>query len=101
MDGLVGFVVLCSGLAAPILTMWAVVGLYTQQPTCKCPLPKFLFFLALLIVSGLTIRTVVVDDGRWLTQASSLGVLIVAGAMRRPSEHDDAAESAASTLLTN
>ncbi len=87
MEELIGFVAVCSGLVAPMLTVSAVVAIYMQKPEQDCGLRQLVFFFALLSVAGLTVRAVTIDDGCWLTHTASLGVLIVAGVLRRPPEH--------------
>jgi hypothetical protein len=52
-----------------------------------------LFFVVLLVLATLTVRTTMMHDETWLIHAGSLGSLIVAGAMRRPDEASDAAFS--------
>lgn len=90
MERLIELIVLCSGFTAPLLTILATTSLYVRRAGCECPVAQLLFFFALLFVSGLTIRTVMLDDGSWLTQAASLGVLIVAGVARKPSAYRQA-----------
>ncbi len=97
MERLIEIIVLCSGLTAPMLTILATASLYTRPEGCECPVAQLLFFFALLFVSGLTIRCVMLDDGAWLTQAASLGVLIVAGVLRKPNSYKQAQD--ASMLL--
>jgi len=58
--------------------------LFIRPAGCECPVAQMVYFVAFLFVSGLTMRSVVVDDSAWLTQAASLGVLVVAGVLRKP-----------------
>ena len=73
----------------PLLALWAIVGLYTMKADSGCWVTQAGFFLAMLIIACLTVRTVVCDHGCWLIHTSSLGMMIVAGVMRRPPEYAD------------
>ena len=74
-----------AALLVPAIALWAIACLYTQAAGCKCHATEVGFFAALLMIAAITIRTVLVDDGCWLIHTSSLGVMIVAGVMRKPS----------------
>ncbi|MDX1925358.1 MAG: hypothetical protein SFV81_02495 [Pirellulaceae bacterium] len=73
-----------AGILVPLLTVWAIVGLYTQRSGCQCVATQILYLSVMLFIAGITIRTVMVDDGCWLVHTASLGVLVVSGVMRRP-----------------
>ncbi len=73
-----------SGVLVPLLALWAIVGLYTQRSGCECVATQVLYLSVMLFIAGITIRTVMVDDGCWLVHTASLGVLVVSGVMRRP-----------------
>lgn len=79
-------VVYYCGLMVPVLALWAIAALYLQQADEPCGTTQFLYFGALLLISFVTLRTVASNDGCWLVHTSSLGVMIVAGVMRRPAE---------------
>ncbi len=84
MESVIAAAAVGGGLLAPVLTMWAITALYTQKRGHDCAMTQALYFFSLMAVAGLTIRAVTADDGCWLTHTASLGVLIVAGVMRRP-----------------
>lgn len=88
MERLTECIVFCSGFIVPILALWAVACLYTRRSGIQCYASQIIYFATLLMISGLTIRTVMVDDCCWLVHMGSLGVMIVSGVMRRPSESD-------------
>lgn len=90
MERLIDVVVFCSSVLVPLLAVWAILGLYTLRSGCQCHVTQFLYFFVLLFVAGLTIRTVLANDNCWLIHTSSLGVMIVAGVLRRPGyeQHD-------------
>jgi hypothetical protein len=73
-----------SGILVPLLTIWALVGLYTQRTGCQCVATQVLYLSVMLFIAGITVRTVMVDDGCWLVHTASLGTLVVSGVMRRP-----------------
>lgn len=82
-----------SGILVPLLAVWAIVGLYTQRSGCQCIATQVLYLSVMLFIAGITIRTVLVDDGCWLVHTASLGALVVSGVMRRP-------EAASSDLVS-
>ncbi len=84
MESVVEAAVCFSGLLVPSLAIWAIVALYSQCSGVECCVTQFLFFATLLFIAGMTVRTVTTDDGYWLIHTASLGVMIVAGVMRRP-----------------
>lgn len=73
-----------AGILVPLLAVWAIVGLYTQRHGCQCIATQVLYLSVMLFIAGITVRTVMVDDGCWLIHMASLGVISVAGVMRRP-----------------
>ncbi len=84
MEHLIDVVVSSSSLIVPILAAWAVIGLYTQPAGCQCPLTQLLYFVVLILIAVLTVRTVATDANCWIVHTASLGMMIVAGAMRKP-----------------
>ena len=73
-----------SAILVPFLAVWAIVGLHTQPSGGQCVASQVLYLSVMLFIAGITIRTVMVDDGCWLVHTASLGVLVVSGVMRRP-----------------
>jgi hypothetical protein len=73
-----------AGVLVPLLAVWAIVGLYTQRTGNQCVATHVLYLAVMLFISGVTVRTVMIDDGCWLVHTASLGVMIVSGVMRRP-----------------
>lgn len=84
MERLIESLVDYAGVVVPLLTLWAIVGLCTVQAGCRCVVTELLYYFVMIIVSVITLRTVLADDGCWLIHTVSLGVLIVAGVMQRP-----------------
>ncbi|QDV27075.1 hypothetical protein Q31a_54560 [Aureliella helgolandensis] len=86
MERLVEAILFSSAMLVPLMTVWAIFGLYTVKSGCQCPLTEMLYFAVMLFVAGFTVRTVMTDDsGCWLMHTASLGVMIVAGVLRKPS----------------
>ncbi|MBX3423447.1 MAG: hypothetical protein KF752_17960 [Pirellulaceae bacterium] len=75
-----------SAFLAPALTAWAMLTLYVQPKTEIGFSASGFYFVVLLMVAVLTMRTTMVHDKLWLIHAASLGVLIVGGVLWRPSE---------------
>jgi|LakMenEpi03Aug12_release.lakeMendotaPanAssembly.Ray.scaffolds.fasta_scaffold00135_2 hypothetical protein len=92
MELLVDLVGCYSCILAPALAACAMTALYVQ-PAGPSNQNHTLFFVVLLVLATLTVRTTMMHDETWLIHAGSLGSLIVAGAMRRPDEASDAAFS--------
>lgn len=88
MERLIESAALCSSLAVPLLALWSVACLYTLGVGRHAVATQLIFFLVLLAVAGLTIRTVMANDGCWLIHTSTLGVMIVSGVMRKPSDSE-------------
>jgi hypothetical protein len=86
MECLIEMIASYSGVLAPVLTTWSVLALYMPGKDADLRYSQGLFFAALLAISFLTVRTVVDHDERWLTNAASLGFLIVCGSLKRPAE---------------
>ena len=86
MERLIETVVLCSGLLVPLMAVWAIACLYCARNGGQCYATQIVYFSTLLTIAGLTVRTVMADDCCWLIHTASLGVMIVVGVMRRPSE---------------
>lgn len=91
MDKLIEIILMSSGLLVPVLVVWAISGLYSLRSGCRCPLTEILYFAVMLFVAGLTVRTVLNNDCCWLIHTASLGVMIVAGVMRRPADASELA----------
>ncbi len=86
MERLIDCVTYCSALLVPLLAVWAITCLYVLRSGYSCHVTQVVYFAALLLIAGITIRTVIADDGCWLIHTTSLGIMIVAGVMRRPAE---------------
>jgi hypothetical protein len=86
MERLIECLVLGSGMIVPALSIWAIACLYISKNGCQCRLANLVYFGVLLMVAGLTVRTVLVDDSCWLIHTATLGMLVVFGVMRRPNE---------------
>ena len=89
MERLVELVCVCSGLIVPLIALWAVTSLYTLRAGKKCCATESAYFVALLLIAGITLRTVTINHDCWLVHTLSLGVMIVAGVMRRPAPESD------------
>ena len=88
MERLIESAAMCSNLAVPLLAIWSVACLYLLGTGRQAIATQIIFFVVLLAVAGLTIRTVLADDGCWLIHTATLGALIVAGVMRKPAENE-------------
>lgn len=88
MEPIIATVVHFSAWIVPLLSLWAVVALYTQRPGTQCYATQILFFGTLVLIACITLRTVSSNDSCWLVHTATLGATIVAGVMRRPSEQD-------------
>ncbi len=75
-----------SGVLAPALAFWAALMLHLQPKDCNSGMVQTHFFFSLLVVAVLTVRATMDHDPMWLANAASLGVLIVAGALKRPTD---------------
>ncbi len=84
MEPLINSVVMCSSFLVPALALWAIAALYMQRGDVECALTQLLYFGTLLLISFVTLRTITSNDGCWLIHTATLGITIVAGAMRRP-----------------
>ncbi len=84
MEPVIITVVNCSALIVPALALWAIAALFSQRAEEECYATQVLYFGTLLMVSVVTLRTVSINDACWLMHTATLGVLIVAGALRRP-----------------
>jgi hypothetical protein len=84
MESLIAWVGNYSSILVPVAAFWAIACLHSLESGTTCKVTERLFFLALLLVAGCTVRTVLINDGSWLVNTASLGCLIVAGVMRRP-----------------
>jgi hypothetical protein len=89
MERVIELVVEYSGIVAPGLSLWAALLLHIQPRHSNNSMVQVLYFLALSLVSTLTVRATVNNDPSWLISATSLGALIVAGALKRPVEDFD------------
>ncbi|MEM7475162.1 MAG: hypothetical protein AAF483_09240 [Planctomycetota bacterium] len=92
MEDLFEFCVFGSDFFVPIAAIWAVASLYTLKSGCRCKITECGFFAALLLVAICTVRTVLANEACWLVHTATLGLLIVAGVMRRPAETIDLAD---------
>jgi hypothetical protein len=84
MERVIEGVVDYAGFIVPLLALWAIAALYSLRTGCQCIATQLLFFSVMLLISGITVRTVMSDDGCWLVHTASLGMMVVAGVMRRP-----------------
>lgn len=84
MERVIECIVSYAGFIVPLLALWAIAGLYSLRAGCQCVATQLLFFSVMLLIAGITIRTVLANDGCWLVHTASLGVMVVAGVMRRP-----------------
>lgn len=90
MERIIEVAVSFSAVLVPILALWAVVGLYALRTGVECYATQLLFFCSLMFIAGMTVRTIMANDGLWLVHTASLGVMVVAGVMKRPMDHDGA-----------
>jgi hypothetical protein len=88
MERLIETAAMCSALVVPLLAMWAIACLYTLRAASLAWATQLIYFLVLLAVAALTVRTMMANDGCWLIHTSTLGVMIVSGVMRRPSDNE-------------
>ncbi|MEZ6074690.1 MAG: hypothetical protein R3C09_17550 [Pirellulaceae bacterium] len=84
MEPVIDTVVGCSSFMVPVMALWAIVALYLQRDDCECITTQLLYFGTLLLIAFITVRTMATNDGCWLIHTATLGITIVAGAMRRP-----------------
>lgn len=84
MEPVINSVVMASSFMIPALAFWAIAALYMQRSDEDCRLTQLLYFGTLLIIACVTLRTMATNDGCWLIHTATLGITIVAGAMRRP-----------------
>ena len=75
-------------ILVPLIAVCAIGCLYALEAGHRCPVTESMFFLALMLIAGCTLRTVIVNEGCWLVHTASLGCMIVAGVMRRPVNFD-------------
>ncbi len=85
MEPVINAVVDCSSFMVPVMATWAIVALYMQRADCECSTTQLLYFGTLLLIAVITVRTMATNDNYWLIHTATLGITIVAGAMRRPS----------------
>ncbi len=74
----------CSLWIVPVIALWAVACLYWGHFGGQTTLAQVVYFTCLLGIAGLTVRTVIADDGCWLIHTTTLGIMIVFGAMLKP-----------------
>ena len=86
MEALIPSIQAVSGFLVPALAFWAIACLYTIRSGARCGLSECVFFATMILVAGATIRTVIACDDNWLLHTSTLGVMIVAGSLKRPAE---------------
>lgn len=90
MEFVINLVAEYSGIVAPGVAVWATLMLHMQPKNINSSMVQIVYFFSLLFVALLTVRATLNHDPMWLISASSLGVLIVAGALKRPVEEFDA-----------
>ena len=74
----------CSLWLVPVIAMWGVACLYWGRFGGYGAIPQVVYFTCLLGIAGLTLRTMLDNDGCWLIHTASLGMMIVLGSMLRP-----------------
>lgn len=84
MEPVISTIVDFSGLLVPVMALWAIAALYMQRADIECTLTQLMYFGTMLLIAVITVRTMANNDGCWLIHTATLGVTIVAGAMRRP-----------------
>ena len=85
---LVGFL---SQVFVPAFALWAVAILHASRHNDR--LSEVLFLLSLIIVAGLTIRTVTCNDGCWLFHTFSMGLMVVGGVTKRSGSLEELEEA--------
>ena len=86
MEPVISTIVLFSSLLVPALALAAIVTLHMQPAENDSGWCQLLYFGTLLVIAFVTLRTMATNDGCWLIHTATLGITIVAGAMRRPSD---------------
>ncbi|MEO8271109.1 MAG: hypothetical protein ABI557_15415 [Aureliella sp.] len=86
MEPVINAIVGCSSFMVPVMALWAIVALYLQRDDCECTTTQLLYFGTLLLIAFITVRTMATNDSCWLIHTATLGITIVAGAMRRPAD---------------
>ncbi len=84
MEPVINAVVCCSSFMVPVMALWAIVALYLQRDDCECTTTQLLYFGTLMLIAFITVRTMATNDSCWLIHTATLGITVVAGAMRRP-----------------
>ncbi len=84
MEPAINAIVHMSSFMVPAIALWAIAALYMQRDDVECTWTQLLYFGTLLLISFVTLRTITTNDGCWLMHTATLGITIVAGAMRRP-----------------
>ena len=84
MQELIETVAGCSSLLVPFAAMWAVACLYCLQTGGRCIIKECSFLLVLVLIAGITVRSVVAMDASFLLNTATLGVVVVAGVIRKP-----------------
>jgi hypothetical protein len=85
---LIAAIVGYSGILAPVLATWAIASLCLHCQESDFGYCQTVYFGSMLSIGFLTVRTMLMHDPCWLINASSLGVLIVGGALK--GRHEDA-----------
>jgi hypothetical protein len=78
----------------PALAIWAVLGAHSRRYADYRTLCDCLYFALMLIIAGLTLRTMSANDPCWLIHTASLGAMVVGGVV---SYRDSSEESTAFT----
>lgn len=73
-------------ILVPLLALWAIASLYSLQTGRQCAVTECVYYVVLLLVSGVTLRTILADDSCWLVHTASLCAMVIAGVMRRPQD---------------
>lgn len=78
---------LLSQFLVPLLALWAVAVLHAAKAEDR--LSEALFYLTFLLVAGLTIRTMLCNDNRWLIDTFSLGLMVVGGVTKKSQDPEE------------
>ncbi len=77
-------------LLVPAIATWAILGIHVYRCEHYRSIVDTLYFLAMILIAGLTWRTMNANESCWLIHTASLGIMIVAGVMPRKDAFDEA-----------
>lgn len=78
-----------TALMVPALAMWAVIGIHVYRTEGQSAWVDALYFLVMVIIAGMTWRTMSMNDSCWLIHTASLGTMIVGGVLPKRGTCDD------------